>query len=187
MRAVAAVLVAAVAAGCSAGITADESTGGYVSSDGAITVIPEAEREPAPEVSGVTLEGDQVALADHKGATVVVNVWGSWCGECRAEADDLVEVDERLGEDVRFLGINIRDNEDAARSYQRTYRIGYPSVFDPTSSQLLRFPPELAPVAVPTTYVIDPEGRVAARILSDTTASTLAGVIADVQGSRASG
>lgn len=187
MRAVAAAVAAVVVAGCSGDVTADESTGGYVSSNGAITVVPEGEREPAPDITGPTLDGGEVALADFEGATVVVNVWGSWCGECRAEADDLVEVDEQLGDDVRFVGINIRDNETAARSYQDTYDIGYPSIFDPTSSHLLRFPPALAPVAIPTTYVIDSDGRVAARILSDTTADTLAGVISEVQGSGAGG
>ena len=80
MRAVAAALAAVVVAGCSADVTADESTGGYVSSNGAITVVPEGEREPAPDITGPTLDGGEVALADFEGATVVVNVWGSWCG-----------------------------------------------------------------------------------------------------------
>ncbi|CAN5520785.1 hypothetical protein BH18ACT8_BH18ACT8_08110 [soil metagenome] len=167
---------------CTAGVSASSETGGYVSSNGAITVVSEAEREPAPDISGPTLAGDEVSLGDFAGKVVVVNTWGSWCTECRAEADDLVAVDEKLGDDVQFLGINIRDNQTSARAYESTYGVEFPSIFDPASTQLLEFPPELAAVAVPVTYVIDPEGRVAARILSNTTASTLTGVIEDVQG-----
>jgi len=171
-----------VATACTAGITASSETGGYVSSNGAITVVPEADREPAPDIAGRTLNGDQVSLEDFADKVVVINTWGSWCTACREEADDLVAVDEELGDDVQFLGINIRDNETSARAYESAYGVEYPSIFDPASTQLLEFPPELAAIAVPVTYVIDTSGRVAARILDNTTASTLAGVIADVQG-----
>lgn len=189
-RPVVAVVVAAVAlsaAGCTSGLSATQGTGGYVSSNGAITVVSESERKPAPDISGPTLDAGSVSLSDFAGTVVVVNTWGSWCTECRAEAADLVEVDEQLGDEVQFLGLNIRDNETAARAYETTYGVTYPSIFDPSSSLLLEFPPELAAIAIPVTYVVDVEGRVAARILSTTSASTLMGVIEDVQGSSPGG
>jgi len=179
-----AVLLASV--GCSSQPYADETTGGYVSSNGAITVVPEGEREPAPDVSGPTLEGEEVALSDFAGQVVVLNTWGSWCAPCREEADDLATAAREL-RDVQFIGVNVRDSEAAARSFQVAHRVPYPSIFDPTSSQLLQFPAGLAAAAIPTTYVIDAEGNVAARILNDTTAPTLVGVIEDIQESRSGG
>ena len=186
MRALLPVLVAAALAGCTAQPSADETTGGYVSSNGAITVLPEGERDPAPDVSGVTLDGDEVALRDFAGQVVVLNTWYSTCGPCRAEADDLAAAARQLG-DVQFLGLNIRDSHAAAQSFQETFDVPYPSIFDPSGSQLLQFPAGMAPIAVPTTLVIDAEGRVAARILDETTAATLVGVIEDVQESRTGG
>ncbi len=173
-----------VLAGCASGVAATTAGGGYVSGNGAITVVPPAEREHAPEVSGQALDGGRVSLADYAGKVVVVNVWGSWCGDCRAEAPDLAAVSTKLaGHGVRFLGIDIRDNQSSARAYESRYGLRYPSIFDPSSSQLLGFPSDLAPVAVPTTYVLDASGRLAARLLGSTTADTLTAVIADVQGS----
>ena len=186
MRAVAAALAAVVLAGCSSDVSADESTGGYVSSNGAITVVPEGEREPAPDITGLTLDGDQVALSDYAGSVVVVNTWYAQCPPCRAEADDLAAAARQLS-DVRFLGLNIRDTEVGARSFQETYDVPYPSIFDPTGSQLLEFPPGMAPVAVPTTLVIDADGRIAARILDATTTDTLVDVVQDVEDSGAGG
>ena len=186
MRAPLTVLVAAVLAGCTTQPSADETTGGYVSSNGLVTVVPEDERESAPNVSGPTLDGEQVSLRDYVGTVVVLNTWYSTCGPCRAEADDLVAAARQLG-DVQFLGLNIRDSQAAAQSFQQTFDVPYPSIFDPTGSQLLQFPAGMAPIAVPTTLVIDADGRVAARILDETTATTLVGVVEDVQESRTGG
>jgi len=81
------VLLAAV--GCSSQVSASAATGGYVSSNGAITILAPSDRAPAPDVSGPAVGGGEVALRDYAGKTVVLNTWGSWCAPCRAEADDL--------------------------------------------------------------------------------------------------
>ncbi len=175
-------MVTTLAVGCSAEVSADETTGGYVSSNGAITVVPEADREPAPDVSGPTLDGGDATLADYMGGVVVLNTWAHWCGPCRAEADDLAAAATQLQDSgVQFLGVNIRDDKASALAFQEQAGIPYPSVFDPTSAQLLQFPSEVAAVAIPTTYIIDAQGRIAARILNETTASTLIGLVQDVQ------
>jgi len=186
MRVSLTVLVAAALVGCTAQPSADETTGGYVSANGGITVVAEGEREPAPDVSGPTLEGEQVALSDYAGSVVVLNTWFSTCGPCRAEADDLAAASRELS-GVQFLGLNVRDNQAAAQAFQDSYDVPYPSIFDPTGSQLLQFPPGMAPVAVPTTLVIDTDGRVAARILDATTTATLVDVVEDVAGSGTGG
>lgn len=158
-----------------------QSSGGFVSCDGAITVLPPEEREPAPSIEGETLDGEELSLSRYDGQVVVLNVWGSWCGPCVAEAPQLNEASRQLArDDVQFVGINIRDELTAAKQFEQRLEVPYPSIFDPTSSTLLEMPDGMYPSATPTTYVIDSHGRVAVRILDATTAPTLAGLVEDV-------
>jgi len=169
-------------AGCG-GISSDRTDGGYVSGEFGITVVPADEREPAPSVSGVSVEGEPVALADFTGRPVVINVWFADCPPCREEADDLVSAQRRLrGDGVAFLGVNIRDDAAGAAAFQRTFDVGWPSIYDPAGAQLLGFRDSLPSAAVPTTWVIDSAGRVAARVVDEIrSASTLVDLVEEVE------
>jgi thiol-disulfide isomerase/thioredoxin len=186
-RRVAALAVVFVLTACSSDLATNSEAGGYISADGSITVLAPEEREPAPNLSGETLEGEPIALdalLDDGGAgqLVVVNVWGSWCGPCHAEADDLATASERLADQgVRFLGIAIRDQTASALAFQEEYGIEYPSIFDPDSSTLLELPESMMAVSPPTTYVIDSEGRMAARIFAEVGVETLTDVVDEVR------
>lgn len=170
-------------AGCTSDLAANTESGGYISADGSITVVAPDQREPAPDIAGETLEGSPVALGDFTGQVVVVNVWGSWCGPCHAEAADLAEASKRLAaQGVRFLGIDIRDQKASALAFQKEYRIDYPSIFDPDSSTLLQLPKSMMAVSPPTTYVIDADGRLAARVFAEVSAATLIDLVNDVRG-----
>jgi thiol-disulfide isomerase/thioredoxin len=111
-----------------------------------------------------------------------VNVWGSWCAPCRSEAPDLVAASEELADDgVEFLGINSRDlDRAAARAFQRRFEVPYPSIYDQQGRTLLAFRGTLSPNAIPSTVVIDQEGRVAASVIGEVTRSTLVGLVEDV-------
>jgi peroxiredoxin len=140
-----------------------------------------ADRRPAPDVAGSTLDGERLSLADLRGHVVVVNVWGSWCVPCREEAPDLARVArETRAQGVRFVGLDVRDNPASARAFVRRYGITYPSLVDSNGSLLLAFDGIIPISAVPSTVVIDPEGRIAARVIGKTTYRTLRGVIDDV-------
>lgn len=121
-------------------------------------------------------------VAARRGDVVVLNVWYAACAPCRAEAPDLAEVSaEYADRGVRFLGINTRDDAAGAQAFQRTYGIEYPSVLDATSgAALLSLRGKVPPQAVPTTLVLDAEGRVAARALGRIDGSTLRGLLDDV-------
>jgi thiol-disulfide isomerase/thioredoxin len=164
--------VALVASGCgNAGGTGDK---GYVDGEGVITVLPAADRKQPGEVSGETLEGKHVSLSSYAGKVVVVNVWGAWCPPCRAEADDLAAAARELApQGVVFVGINTRDSsKDNGLSFQRTYDVPYPSIYDPSGRNLLAFHGTLTPNSIPSTVVIDAQGRVAASILGTVTSRT---------------
>lgn len=169
----------AVAAGCSGAGNAG-STGGYVSSDGTVTIVDPEDREKLPELSGTDLDGDPLSTDDFAGTVMVVNVWGSWCAPCRAEAPVLKELAETYADQAQFLGIVNRSRDSAAIAFNETYGITYPSFSDDGGRLELQFVDSLPTQAIPTTWVIDAEGRVAARISDEVDASTLGGIIDDL-------
>lgn len=169
---------------CSGANADDPAAGtgvGFATGDGTVTIVPEAEREPAPVLEGPSLSGDgTLSTADFGGKPIVINVWGSWCAPCRSEAPELVEATQRLGDDVQFLGLNTRDLDEApAQAFVRAFEIPYPNIFDPDGALLLGFG-QVPPKAIPSTLVIDAEGRVAARVLGEVNANTLVGIVGDV-------
>jgi thiol-disulfide isomerase/thioredoxin len=176
-------LTLVVSAGCaaSAGSNGDR---GYYQGDGTITELAVAKREKPGEVSGTTLEGKPVSLSDYAGKVVVINVWGSWCPPCRAEAADMAAAARQLmPQGVVFLGINTRDtSKDNALAFQRARDVPYPSIYDPGGRNLLAFDHTLSPNAIPSTLVIDPQGRVATIVLGAIPSTlTLVDLVKDVQ------
>ncbi|MFD6044873.1 TlpA family protein disulfide reductase [Streptomyces koyangensis] len=165
--AVAALLLTACGEG-NGGTTQSGSGANYVAGKDGIATVDKGERKDAPAIGGETLDGSTFDLADHKGKVVVVNVWGSWCAPCRAEAPNLVKVAEDTADQgVQFVGINTRDsNKGPALAFEKDYEVGYPSLYDPQGKQILRFPRgSLSPQAIPSTVVIDRDGKIAARTL----------------------
>ena len=180
--AVTGVLTGLALAGCTGGSGLSSGNGqGFVSSDGSAQVIDEADREAAPDLSGTTLEGDELSLSDYDGKVVVLNLWGSWCAPCRSEAPVLQEVYEAQRADgVQLVGLNTRDNADAARAFQRTYGITYPSLEDYEGALGLQMS-EVVPLnGIPWTVIVDREGRVAARVLGGVKYSTLSDLVEQV-------
>lgn len=143
---------------------ADGSGQGYVSGDGAYTELPPAERGRSVEFDGTDEFGRSVSSAQFAGNVYVVNFWYAGCPPCRIEAPDLKSLSQEYA-DVPFLGVNIRDSSDLALTFAREFEIDYPSILDAsTASVQLAFSGLVAPDAVPTTLVMDRDGRVAGRI-----------------------
>nr|WP_324129287.1 TlpA disulfide reductase family protein [Aeromicrobium sp.] len=168
-------------AGCG-GSSSAGSTEGFVSSNRTITVVPMADRKPAPRLEGLDLQGKPLSSADLRGDSriLVVNVWGSWCAPCRREAPVLAAAARRYSDDdVRFLGLLSRDKPAAATAFARRFKVDYPSLQDPGGRLQLRFADSLPSQGIPTTWIIDRNGRVAVRVLAEVTAGTLDGLIDD--------
>lgn len=150
-----------------AGCTSLSGTGdkGYITGEGVPSEVAPTAREGAIELTGTDLDGNDVDLADLRGKPVVVNVWWSQCPPCRVEQPELNEAAEELGDDVTFLGINIRDSSaENALSYNRGFDVPYPSIYSPDGSALLAFAGTLNPRSIPSTVVLDADGRVAASV-----------------------
>lgn len=137
------------------------------SNDGAILEIPAENRAGAPEYGGMTDAGVQVASSEYAGRVVVVNFWYAACGPCRAEAPDLEELHQKHKDNgVSFLGVNTLDQPENALAFARKYGVTYPSIMDGETGEVrLAFSGQASPSAVPTTLVLDKQGRVAARFL----------------------
>ena len=169
-------------AGCSTSSGTAAAGQNYQAGDGSITVVAPDQRKAPGELRGATVDGQQVDLASYRGSVVVLNVWGSWCPPCQQEAPALQAASVALApKGVKFLGINIREDGNRARAaaFERAYGITYPSLFDSTG-YLLALRGVVAASAVPTTVVVDAQGRIAARISGATTKDTLVDLVDDV-------
>ncbi len=177
------VLAISVLSGCSATTGSTDNSEHYVAGDGSTVILAPAERDPAISLAGKTLDGSLWKLADHKGHVVVVNVWASWCAPCRGEAAALEKVhSQTAAKGVEFVGVvsGSKDSVDNARAFVDRFDISYPSMFDSDNSLILAFGRKLPPSAIPTTLVLDAQGRVAARALGPVDASRLLGLVEPV-------
>jgi thiol-disulfide isomerase/thioredoxin len=147
-------------AGCASGGTS--GAGQPAIGAGTVEAFVGDERKPAPTVSGELLDGSSFDLASLRGTVTVINVWGSWCAPCRAEAPDLeatYQATKDLG--VTFLGVDVRDGRDAADAFAAGFGLTYPSLFDPAGRAVLAFR-DVPPNVVPATILLDREHRIAA-------------------------
>ncbi|MFT3860425.1 TlpA family protein disulfide reductase [Micropruina sp.] len=184
MRRLAVLLVVAVLAlsGCTGSVSSD---GGFVSGDGTISTIAVEQRVAAPQIDGTTLEGEPWSSTSVSGKVIVYNVWGSWCPPCIKEAPALVRAANRTAQTAQFVGLNTRDSgKPQAQAFVREFEVPYPNLFDPAGELVLRFAGELPPSSIPSTLIVDAQGRIAARVLGETTESTLVGLIEDVAAGR---
>ncbi|MFI1396353.1 TlpA family protein disulfide reductase [Streptomyces sp. NPDC020681] len=174
----AALLTTAVAVGaltlsaCTGGDTGKSGGGGntnFVTDAGGISTAAKGQRTTPNKLAGETLDGKQLDIADLKGKVVVLNVWGSWCPPCRAEAKHFAKVAKATkSQGVEFVGINTRDpNKTPALAFEQDYGVEYPSLYDPAGKLIVNGFPKgsLNPQAIPSTIVLDREGKIAARSL----------------------
>jgi thiol-disulfide isomerase/thioredoxin len=154
---------------------------GYVSGDGAVETIPAAERGAPVQLEGELLDGSAWDIASTRGKVLVLNVWGSWCAPCVAEAPDLQKAWEGIQADrvpAQFVGIDFREDPARGAAFLKKAGITYPSLTDESGVAILALQGK-APT-VPTTLVLDPQGRIAARVNGPASASTLRGLVDDV-------
>ncbi len=166
------------------GCTSLQGTGdkGFVSGDGSIHQVAAADRGQPIELTGQDLDDRPLSLASLRGKPTVVNVWGSWCTSCRAEAPFLVAAHRQLGDAAHFVGIDVRDGGTSqAKAYESHFGTTWPSYYSNGGKALLAFPGVLTPNTIPATVVLDAQGRVAASFIGEIpSALTLVEIVQDV-------
>lgn len=168
--ALALLVIAPLLSGC--GNAKQVATKSYVAGSGTVTYIEPKDRHQGPVLTGQTIDGDNYQIPH--GGIVVVNVWASWCAPCRAEAPTLAALANKY-KGVVFVGVLTRDSEVAAKAFQNRFQLPYPTIVD--DSVLLGFRDSLSANAIPTTILMDPKGRVAARISGEITVASLSDLI----------
>jgi thiol-disulfide isomerase/thioredoxin len=146
----------------------NSSDKGYISGDGSIESIAIEERGEPVTYSGMATDGEAREYGEYLGDVVVINFWYAGCPPCRAEAPDLVTVaNEYADQGVRFLGVNTRDNLAQALMFEEEFSIPYPSILDKENEAAVQraFAGSVPLNTVPTTLILDRQGRVAHRIL----------------------
>jgi thiol-disulfide isomerase/thioredoxin len=174
---VAGALIGLVAA-CSGSENAAGNNSGFVQVKPGYSEVSLTKRKAAPDLKGGTIANAQLSLASLRGKVVVVNFWGSWCAPCRAESAALVQVaGATASKGVTFVGVDERDTKTNALSFVRGHGVTYPSVFDEDGSLAAAWPAATGP---PFTFIIDRQGRIAARFLGGVTPDELQSAVLKV-------
>jgi peroxiredoxin len=172
MRRIAGVLAVAAAAavvltGCGGANWATKC-----STTGVVVQCTPDQRPQVKDVTGDLLDGGTYDLTQDRGKVVVVNFWGSWCAPCRAEAAGLEQTyQDTKAKNVTFIGINSRDDKDAAKAFERGAGVTYPSIYDFEGKVALKF--DVTQTSTPQTLILDRQGRIAVALRSATTHSQL--------------
>ncbi len=173
-------------AGCTSVPLADQFRSGdsknYIAGDGTVTEFDSTQRPTFLPFTGETESGQMLDSKALEGQVVVMNWWYSACAPCRAEAPELQALYEEFQDQgVQFIGVNVRDTAETALAFDRKFDISFPSIIDAQSGAVsLAFQGVVSPQAVPTTLVIDKQGKVASRILGRIDSSILKTLIETV-------
>lgn len=153
----------------------------YVAGDGSVTEFTAADRKAALAINGTLFNGTRVAPADLQGKVTVLNFWFAACAPCRVEAPILEELHQDFKDQgVQFFGVNLRDEKATAEAFDKSFNLTYPSFDDKNGDVLLAVSGLVPPGAVPTTLVLDKQGRVASRVLGEIQKGTLKALITAV-------
>lgn len=123
---------------------------------------------PAPAFDLPDLEGETHRLSDYRGKVVFLNFWASYCAPCRKEMPSMERLIRQYdGRGLEMLAVTLDQKREDARGFLREFMGGRRSamtvLWDPASEVSRAFGTE----KIPETYIIDREGRVVARFVSD--------------------
>jgi len=113
--------------------------------------------DPAPDFNLTALDGKAVTVAGSKGKVILLNFWATWCGPCRAEIPDLIELQNKYKDRLQILGLVVDDDDqDAIKEFTEKFGINYPVALA-TNDIRMQYG---GIVALPTSFVLDAEGRI---------------------------
>jgi peroxiredoxin len=144
--------------------------------------VADDEREDVLQFTGTTLDGSTFDLARLRGKVVVLNAWASWCPPCISEMPAFVDLHDSVDPaDVAVIGLNVGDDPAAAQAFIDEMGMSFPNI-DDTSGAILASIPGVPPKSLPSTVILDREGRIATRIIGPTDPIGLATQLGQVLG-----
>lgn len=181
IRAVSMVIVVLAVSGCGNTASRGGTSATAESATIGVTYLSPNDRGQPIRLDGTTLTGAPWTSSTYAHQVLVVNIWASWCYPCGVEEPALVASAKRFAlSGVQFVGIDEADTEGLA--FTRFFAVPYPSLSDPTGEILRSVRGLVPPSAVPTTLVLDRDGRMAGRIIGSVTATGLSNLIRRVMG-----
>ena len=144
-----------VAVACGGGTDRGSDAPGATAGRG--TVATPTDGTPAPSQTFALFDGSPATLADFRGRPVVLNFWASWCPSCVAEMSAAFRpVQERLGDEVTFVGMNIQDLRGLADDLLDETGVQWVNAEDPDGALYV----ELGGLGMPFTVFIDASGNI---------------------------
>ena len=130
------------------------------SGDSPSTLHAVADRPVAPEFALADIDGAMHRLSDYRGQVVIVNFWATWCPPCREEMPSMQRAWEQIqDEDMVILAIDVGEDEDTIFTFTADYPVEFPLLLDLDSRVIQEWPVR----GLPTTFIVDPQGRIAYR------------------------
>ena len=137
--------------------------------------------ELAPDITGTTLDGETLSLSALRGDLVLVNVFASWCGPCRAEMPHLVEVFDEAGlGSIKIVGLNLSESSEAVNIFKDEFDINFPILLNPDG----RLTEVFQPIGLPTSWFIGADGVVRYVFTGPMTKEMLTGILEDIEAGR---
>lgn len=140
-----------------------------------------AKGEVAPDFELTTLDGKAVKLSDYKGKKVILNFWATWCPPCRAEMPHMQNYfeDKAEQENVAILAVNLTTEDrgvDKVEGFVKEYELAFPIPMDTDGDIGALY----QAVTIPTSYMIDTEGKVQNKIVGPMDETMMSGFIANM-------
>ncbi len=123
---------------------------------------PIADHRAAPGFALYDMDDKQHSLADYRGKVVIVNFWATWCPPCRQEFPSMEKAYQQLQkDDIVMLAIDVGEDGDTIFEFTADYPVTFPILMD-MDAKITR---QYGVIGLPTTYIIDPQGRLAYQVI----------------------
>ena len=130
---------------------------------------------PAPDFTLETLAGETVTLSELKGKKVILNFWATWCPPCKAEMPHMESFYSKLTDEdpVELIAVNVTESEklgiSEVESFVDSYELSFPIPLDQTAEVTQKY----GVFSMPTTFMIDTQGRIAQKVIGPLDEKTL--------------
>jgi peroxiredoxin len=133
----------------------------------------------APDFELMALDQSSLSLSDYRGQYVLVNFWATWCPPCRAELPDLVAFyEDHADEGFMLIGVNERESAATVQGFLASQNLDFPVALDVNGTLMNPY----AVSGLPSSFLIDPEGRIVQSWPGMINRATLEGTITPLLG-----